>query len=686
MKHFIIAIVVLLMTLFATLVYELKWDKIREKSINVKIFSYLHDAPVKELILNDTNGTDEISLQFSFRVDEFKNYENIFQTASVNDGFRMEINNTGALALVFSTDKGLDAIQVDQNVKKGVWNDVIIHYDREKVLKVYYNKQSIFNGIRPDIKVKINEIVIGQGFSEERPFLGDLKNFNIQYSIFNIRPHSDFYIGLIQLLLIVSIVLLLIKTFMISSYGKIIIERIFVNYTAFLVFIGAGVVALVALNSFYCIIMGAVGYTEYPYTNFLFPSEDRFADLIKIAISFTTPLAGVIDYNKIAQWPEIFQGYFFHNPYGGIDAIQKGELSHILGAPFGHLYEVLNGYIAFVVSPTFLYALYALLYILSISMMVHLLKKKYKISMAWMLAGVFIFSYPGLYIFIRGHFFSGFAVMILSLGIISLILGKQRMSWIAFGIAMNMRPNFVLFAPLIYSAIKTPREFFVYCFKLGVWSIILLSLFYWAMYTLYPGYTFTHTLEATRIYDTSYNYGNAGLAFGSSLYGSLYGAAKLYGINPQLMTPIGHTTAVMSFLMLSVGILLRRFSAVEATFLLSCFYALFTPVLGDYQLLIFALPLVVYLLAKNYFCVDTKEHVFVIGVATILLISPKNYVYIEDLKIYSQVFINPSIMAIASFYVWWNRMRRGKIQYYDLLMVYIGKNWINYLTRKSSVV
>jgi len=660
MKRLVSTLVVLLIALITTLVYDSKWDKIREMSINVKSFSYLHGTPIKKLIINDTNGTDEISIRFSFRVDEFKNYENIFQTATVNDGFRMEINEAGSLALVFSTAGGLDSIQVDQSVKKGIWNDVIIHYDREKVLKVYYNKQSIFNGLRPDIKVKINEIAIGQGFSEERPFLGDLKNFHIQYSVSNIRPHSDFYIGLIQLLLVISIAILLLKIFMISSYGKIIIDRIFISHTAFLVFIGGGVMALVALNSFYCIIMGAIGYTEYPYINFLFPSEDCFADLIKIAISFTKPLADVIDYSKIAEWPAIFQNYFFHNPYGGIEALEQGKLSHFAGTPLGKMYGIVNGYIAFVFSPTYLYALYMLVYAGGIGIVIYLLKKKGEIHVIWAIVVIFTVSYPGLVIFVRGHFFSGFAVMILTLGLIALILGKHRVSWIAFGIAMNMRPNFVLFAPLVYSAIQTPRAFFIYCIKLGLWSLTLFGLLYLIAHAIYPDYTFARSVQATQLYNTMYSYGNDGLAYGSSLYGCLFATAKLYGVDPYRVVMIGHVTAGISIIFIAMGILLRRFSATEGVFILSCLYALFTPVLGDYQLLLFTIPLLVFLVAKNRFQDDKSEYIFVISFASLLLLSPKNYVYIEELRIYSQVFINPLIMFIASGYIFWARIRIKK--------------------------
>lgn len=659
MKHLVSTLVVLLIALITTLVYDSKWEKIHEMLINVKSFSYLHDTPLKKLIINDTNGTDEITIRFSFRVNELKNYENIFQTAGGNDGFRMETNEAGTLALLFPADTGLAGIELDSKVKPDTWNDVMVSFDRDKILKIYYNKQIVFNGVRPDIQAKINEIVVGQGFSDERPFLGDLKNFKIVYSTIKIRPHTDFYIGFIQFVLVVSITLLLIKIFMISSYGKIIIERIFISRTAFLVFIGGGVMVLVALNSFYCIIMGAIGYIEYPYTNFLFPPEDRFADLIKIAISFTKPLADVIDLSKISEWPEIFQNYFFHNPYGGIDALERGELSHFMGVSLGHTYGVLNGYIAYTFSPTYLYIFYALLYVFCLGIGIYyMLQRIFVTHVIWVSIVVFIFSYPGLYIFMRGHFFSAFAVIILSIAIISLILKRERISWIAFGIAMNMRPNFILFAPMIYAAIQTPKAMFTYGVKLGVWSATLLILFYWIMCSIYPDYTFAHTLKATQIYNTLYNYGNAGLAFGSSYYGAIYATAKLYGLIPEKITVLGHIMAMISFLPLVIGTLMRRFSAVELTFFLSSFYVLYTPVVGDYQLLVFILPLIVYLVARSHFSEDKAQHIFIIGLSTILLLSPKNYVYIEELKIYSQVFINPIIMLIASGYILWNRMSR----------------------------
>jgi hypothetical protein len=78
-------------------------------------------------------------------------------------------------------------------------------------------------------------------------------------------------------------------------------------------------------------------------TTFLLGPEDRFADVIKLSLSFRSVTGGVNETEKFQNWQPLFQHYYEHPDYGGAESLATGELTHFHHPPLSTLIFLLCG-------------------------------------------------------------------------------------------------------------------------------------------------------------------------------------------------------------------------------------------------------------------------------------------------------------------------------------------------------
>jgi hypothetical protein len=148
-------------------------------------------------------------------------------------------------------------------------------------------------------------------------------------------------------------------------------------------------------------------------------------------------------------------------------------------------------------------------------------------------------------------------------------------------------------------------------------------------------------------YVEKYVDGLAGLAFGSSINGGIYSASKLYNVSDTALYFIE-----FSVLMVIVYFHYKKaLSGFESLYLSVIVYYMLTSVVGDYQLLLFFVPLFLYPWLKDLPEKSSLQSDMVVFVSIILFLIPKNFDYILSLGAFSQVMINPVIMLISSVYI-----------------------------------
>lgn len=142
---------------------------------------------VVEKKINPTKKAD-ISCCFKFKIPDkgiVSDYENIFQTADINSGLRMEVAKDGVVGLLFNNRTGnrneLTSININEltDIVRGVYHNVEIKIDKGVLLTVNIDGHTVAKELNPN-SVEISRILVGQGFDTTRRFSGEIKDFEFK--------------------------------------------------------------------------------------------------------------------------------------------------------------------------------------------------------------------------------------------------------------------------------------------------------------------------------------------------------------------------------------------------------------------------------------------------------------------------------------------------------------------------
>lgn len=154
------------------------------------------------------NYTECIDIKFDFKYEGLKaDYENLFQTADVNDGIRLEFANfseAGTGALLIPCKQAPEVFSFNNLPTPNVWHSLEIRIIGND-LKVFLDDGLLGKKILKNPNIKLDNVAVGTGFSKSRPFSGTIKNFELRtYKYF---PGTDYILVIVSQLLLVAIVL-----------------------------------------------------------------------------------------------------------------------------------------------------------------------------------------------------------------------------------------------------------------------------------------------------------------------------------------------------------------------------------------------------------------------------------------------------------------------------------------------
>jgi hypothetical protein len=399
-----------------------------------------------------------------------------------------------------------------------------------------------------------------------------------------------------------------------------------------------------ALNSIFNTLLYSLGY-GYPYTTFLFDPADRLADYFKVIFSF--PEAANLQIEVTSGFSELLNNYLHNNPYKGIAAASSGQLSNLHAPPIGTLIGLLNLKLMHYVNPVTLF--------LSILLVGFSLAYKFVASISVSKSDLLflflslLFCYPSLFMLTRGHIYSGISSLSLLIFIVLMFQDRKKyLGLILLAIAVNLRPNAVvfLFALGICDSRNLRKDIPIF---IGFTTFIFLTSLFFAN-RIYPDYTLSNFLSGVSIYHDIYVIGNAGLAFGSSLFGPLkaiFGYSKVIEVLPIFIAGI---MVVISTLQLRN----KKISKIAFLFILCASYVLGSAVIADYHLTVFFAPLLcIYLEQKkglfNSLSPPLTKELLIVFFASVFILCPKNYVYIGIIS--AQVALNPAVLLMASILI-----------------------------------
>jgi hypothetical protein len=446
-----------------------------------------------------------------------------------------------------------------------------------------------------------------------------------------------------------------------------------IRHDRYLAMVVLGLICITYVNMLYSTL--AYEFGMGPMT-FLAGPDDRFADVIKLSLSFRSVTRGLDHIKNFRSWDPVYQRYYEHPDYGGIESLATGQLTHFHHPPLSTLIFLLCGmFLVRTGSPSLMLILFFCIYLAELGSMIRIGVPREKRT-ARLLTGICFFclvSYPALVIFGRGNYVNaGLTTIPIAAFLMATYTRKQPTvaAAIALALAVNIHPNAVIFLlalPVAYGirgAIKPGVQFITI-------GSLMFGLSFYAAHALYPEYTIANFLKGVAIYGQVYVAGGAGFRMGSSFYG------LIRSLNHGLHLGIPFAAEMKIYYGASIVLLFvatwavwqacirnhsrtRYHREVEgpnrhggiinrsepwlraiAAFFLVAFYCILSPVFADYHLLVFVAPLVLAILYQDT-ATDRKGLLMLVTICSTLMLSPKNYP-LQHASV--QMVLNPFILC-----------------------------------------
>ncbi|HEX5329498.1 hypothetical protein [Sulfuricurvum sp.] len=397
------------------------------------------------------------------------------------------------------------------------------------------------------------------------------------------------------------------------------------------------------LNGFFNSMNVAYGHTGYPLATFLFDSSDLHADLVKGVLSFYQ--GKILSYS---DWSPLYQGYYLYNPYGGVDALNAGQLSNLSGSPMMTAISLLLGKLVLWKSPGFLVKFFYVGVFMTTWLIAYFYSESTK--KAFFVSIILLFSYPVLFILTRGHIFSFIGGVLLIFFFYHIVKKSPLIiPVLLLAFVVNFRPNAAVLSLL----------FIVYGFKDGIRGLVIfgvlsLSIFYVNLliaHQMYPDYTFEHFVKAVGIYFNIYVLGNGGDAFNNSLFGGIKALSVLVKVDIseklKFLNFILSLTSI-SVLLFSVYLFVKnKINRYELSFIGMSTLALATSVFSTYHMVVFFAFLLIAFkdIELNY----SPIYLNTILLTCIFVLSPKNYIFTHGISL--EVILNPLVLLWAVAYI-----------------------------------
>jgi|GEM_PF-6491079 len=137
----------------------------------------------RELSIPPTpDGINDIDIQFNMKVLSISGNNNAFQTADDNRGIRMEFDpSTSRAAIIVGSTHNWSVFWLSVNIELN--QDYLVHINvHNQQVTCTLNGLEVLNTVDSSLNYIVGRTVVGSGFSQTRPFDGEISNFIISYS------------------------------------------------------------------------------------------------------------------------------------------------------------------------------------------------------------------------------------------------------------------------------------------------------------------------------------------------------------------------------------------------------------------------------------------------------------------------------------------------------------------------
>jgi hypothetical protein len=222
-----------------------------------------------------------IHLKLRFRADSTDSFPNVFSTAPVNSGMRMELSGTSAGILIpdSSAPGGLKGFNLTSTLKLKQWYELEVEILNRTFIKIFLDGQSVADYASAGIFMETSHLLMGGGFDASRAFRGQIENISITKG--NLKAESPGVWYAFYSALLIGLIMFILKVSQVN--GAVVYARVAV------LSIGAGFL-------YYAYSLGVSGYLPSP---FLSSKSQTFMDLFN-------PLYWAYNDGRYMDWGSIY--------------------------------------------------------------------------------------------------------------------------------------------------------------------------------------------------------------------------------------------------------------------------------------------------------------------------------------------------------------------------------------------
>lgn len=339
----------------------------------------------------------------------------------------------------------------------------------------------------------------------------------------------------------------------------------------------------------------------FPFNTFLFDPADLFADFVKTLysyrfLSFRVPASWLSDQvnARIPSIANTFEMYRLSTPFSDNPELAKDALTHFHLPPVTQIYNIAFGQLIRMTDPYASLAIAVLLSLLPLAWACIIASNRsYRLSA--LLFTLSVISYPCLFAITRGNLSGMLCNSLLILSILLVATNRKYQAILPLAIALSIRPNWYPLLLFILLALPQGNQLSAKLWLLIKWMIAFFCLnfiAYFLAHYLYPGYDARSFFNGYKYYASEYEYGSAGLAFGSSLLGVqkiglslIPGSDLFWAVSSARLMNIALASLATIQLIINAN---RRIVPLESGLIVAITLCMLgTPVFADYHLLVF---------------------------------------------------------------------------------------------------
>lgn len=140
----------------------------------------------------DDGNPKSVHLAFRFMAYKERGYQDLFQTAGLNRGMRLELapDRTLALLIAARNPQTFDTFILTNDIEVNQWHHVSIDVSYDSRVAVRLDGATVATAHDPQLSYRVSHILFGGGFSPARRFDGRIENGSLTYGILVRDPIS----------------------------------------------------------------------------------------------------------------------------------------------------------------------------------------------------------------------------------------------------------------------------------------------------------------------------------------------------------------------------------------------------------------------------------------------------------------------------------------------------------------